>query len=455
MTDYLSKITNWINKIGVEEGETEIYNTKARILTYILCLTLLFNFFLFVKELITKDLTGIIIISTFTIIGIILLAIHYFKGLNLTALIFNIFYSTVMGFYLIAVGKGDGVEYSFFIFMASSIIFHKKFFTKFLLCIYCIFLFVSANFYLANNLPLLDRPTEQSDEIVVFITAAVCFFCIIYIFNKELEKYYKQSKDLVVSLKQQNETLTQLNEELERFAFIASHDLKTPLLNIINFSDLLKKKVNVTADKDAQKYLSFISDGGNRMKNLIEDLLEYTEYTQKDQITEIKKETVDLNEIVKEIEASISASLTERNAVIEIQGKLPRINWVRFKIFVLLKNIIENGIKYNKSVQPIVKIASTRSQNYLSISLEDNGIGIEEEFQNQIFGLFKRLHGHNEFEGSGLGLATCKKIVEELDGQIYVESEFGKKTIFMIELPLTLLAPDKSKSFQSTLVLQD
>lgn len=454
MIYYLSKIKDWINKIGFKENKTEIYNAKAKIFTYIVCLVLLIQFFLFLRELLTADLIGITITVSFILFGILLLVTHYFKGLNVAAPIFNVLYSTVMGGYLITVGKGDGIEYSFFIFMASSVIFQKKIFTKFLLFIYCIFLFVAANFYLEYNEPFLVRPKEQIDEIAVFITAAICFFCIIYIFNRELERYYNQSKNLVVSLKQQNDTLTQLNDELERFAFIASHDLKTPLLNIINFSDLLKKRINESQDEDAQKYISFISDGSIRMKTLIEDLLEYTEFTQKDRTTEIKKETIDLNDIVKEIEDSISTSLAGRNATIELIGKLPKIAWIKFKIFVLFKNIIENGIKYNKSTQPVIKIKAVQRQNHFSIYFEDNGIGIKEEFKDQIFGLFKRLHGHTEFEGSGLGLATCKKIVEELGGHIYVESEVGKKTIFIIDLPLTLLVEDKSKSTHPPLVLE-
>ena len=455
MTHYLLHFKNWITKVGFEENKTEIYNAKARIFTYMMCLVLFIQLLLFIAELVTMDLTGIAITSSFISFGLVLLAIHHFKGLNVAAPIFNILYSTIMGLYLITVGKGDGIEYSFFIFMASSVIFQKKFITKFLLVFYCILLFIAANIYLAFNEPLLIRPKEQSDEIAVFVTAAICFFCIIYIFNKELEKYFNKSRNLVVSLKQQNNTLTQLNEELERFAFIASHDLKTPLLNIINFSDLLKKKINGTNDKDAQKYISFISDGGYRMKNLIEDLLEYTEFTQKEQQPEVKKERIDLHAIVKEIESSISSTLINRNAVIELVGNLPKINWIRFKIFILFKNIIENGIKYNKSAHPIIKISSKQSPNHFSISFEDNGIGIKEEFQSQIFGLFKRLHGHAEFEGSGLGLATCKKIVEELGGQIYVESEVGKKTIFIIDLPLTRLADYKPKFQTHPLVLQN
>ncbi|MEM9718474.1 MAG: ATP-binding protein [Bacteroidota bacterium] len=252
-----------------------------------------------------------------------------------------------------------------------------------------------------------------------------------------LEASNENLKESNQKLLKANEELKNSNDELERFAFIASHDLKTPLHNIINFSSLLHRKHQEGNYEEVKDYLSFILEGGKRMNHLIEDVLEYSKLTR--QNCEEDRELLSLEEIVDEIELAISGYIEERNARIIRRTSLPGFIWNRSKIFMLFKNLIENGIKYNEETRPIIYIYTEEVMGRHFLHVEDNGIGIEAEYHEKIFQMFGRLHTHDMYEGTGLGLATCKKIVDEFGGEIRIESQLQVKTIFSIELPSHLI----------------
>ncbi len=241
-------------------------------------------------------------------------------------------------------------------------------------------------------------------------------------------------------LKSANRNLGRSNEELERFAYIASHDLKSPLRNIISFTGLLRR----TLDKEAsdspsvKQFLGFIELNGKRMSQLIEDILEYSKFSnqnsKKNQAT-----IVNLNELINEI-SQIIVNKPESQVVHIEASNLPSLNWNSSKIYLLFKNLIENALKYNESEQRTVKLSFTNTEGLNTIYIEDNGIGIEKEYFDKIFVMFQRLHTQSEYEGTGLGLATCKKIVDEFEGSISLHSEPGKGTTFKIELPDHLIS---------------
>ena len=254
-------------------------------------------------------------------------------------------------------------------------------------------------------------------------------------YNEELqEKVAKRTKELNNS----NYKLKQSNIELERFAFIASHDLKTPLRNIINFTDLLQQYLGNHSDAQINLYINFLKEGGKRMNSLIEDVLEYSKLSdpKKDDISE----KIDLNLLCEELENTIYSTLEEQQAKIEIAEPLPTIVGNYSSFFLLFKNLIENAIKYNKSSNPVVKIQYKTDVDTFSLFFIDNGIGIQEEFFEKIWEMFSRLHNHSEYEGTGLGLATCKKIIDNLKGTIDVSSTIGEGSTFELKLPNSHLA---------------
>ena len=260
--------------------------------------------------------------------------------------------------------------------------------------------------------------------------------------HKKLNGLLKAKSDELIS---SNESLTKSNEELERFAYIASHDLKTPLQNIISFTELLEKQLGNDKNEQINQYLMFIKEGGVRLKNLITDTLEYSRisYSEKEETCE----EVDLNILLEDLEQSMLGYLNDHNASISQVGDLPTIVANKYSsIFILFQNFVENGIKYNKSEQPTINIYAKENVNSHSIFIEDNGIGISKEYHEKVFVLFSRLHNHDEYSGTGLGLSICKKIIDQNKGEISINSTKGQGTTFEIIFPVDRIISKNSSN---------
>lgn len=227
--------------------------------------------------------------------------------------------------------------------------------------------------------------------------------------NKELQKYIES------------------NLQLENFAYFASHDLRTPLRSIISFTQLLKKSMQDKMGKIDEEYMQFIVDAGVNMQRLIEDLLSFSRIN-----TEaLKFEKITTIDLLLEIEKELSVLRESKSATICYCNMPSLIFADRTKIKQLFQNLITNGLKFiEKGKQPQLKISGEETERYWQFSISDNGIGIDEEYKDKIFLMFKRLHNSTEYEGTGIGLAMCKKIIEQHDGQIWFESEVSKGTTF-------------------------
>lgn len=255
----------------------------------------------------------------------------------------------------------------------------------------------------------------------------------------ELNQSYKK-------LEKSNKKLAQSNKELEKFAYIASHDLKQPLSTILNFSKLLSKEVENTQHSESKLYLKYILDSGKRMMNLIEDVLEYSKLNIEDQALE----TIDLNELVEEVKEMSESYLEKRNALIKIKDPLPIIKGDKNRMLIVFKNLIENGVKYNTSEKPTIIISNKKEGDFFKISFHDNGIGIEEQYHDKLFQMFCRLQNHHDYEGSGLGLSICKKIINSLGGKIGLENQSKQGSSFYFELPISVVI----SSLEQHLVLE-
>ena len=295
--------------------------------------------------------------------------------------------------------------------------------------------------YTTEDLSLIS---DKEEYLVDNFFAIILGYSFIQFFNR-LEKLQRtridnqnslltqQKKALTESnqlLKNQSKKLLLSNQELERFAYIASHDLKTPLSNIINFSKLLKSELKDIKNTNIHQYLSFIENGSLKMNMLIEDVLEYSKLSSDSK----EDDKTNLNAILQSITNSISEYIHHKNAEVKIHGTLPTIKAHRTKMYLLFKNLIENGIKYNQSTSPTVEISVEEKALTYLFSIKDNGIGISSSYHHKIFDMFTRLHGDNQYEGTGLGLALCKKIVLSLGGSISVISEENKGAAFLIEI---------------------
>ncbi len=233
----------------------------------------------------------------------------------------------------------------------------------------------------------------------------------------------------VTELEQAKNKLELKNKELKQFAYVASHDLKQPLVTISNFVNVLQKKYENTFDDNATQMFSFIMDASERMNQLINDLLDYGSLGQKEKMT-----FINCNEILKEVQQDLATAIKQSNSTIIID-QLPTIKGYKTSIRLLFQNLISNAIKFKKpDTHPIVKISASEDI-YWTFSIEDNGIGIAEENTQKIFNVFKRLHSRSEYEGTGIGLAHCKKIVDLHKGKIWVTSTVGKGSTFVFTIP--------------------
>lgn len=218
--------------------------------------------------------------------------------------------------------------------------------------------------------------------------------------------------------------LKRSNDELEQFAYIASHDLQEPLRMVTSFLSQLERKYKPQLDEKAGQYIHFAVDGATRMRRIILDLLEYSRIGRK----EYQIEKVDINNVVSEALKLNQTTIEEKNAVVEWDN-LPAIMASRVPLQHLFQNLISNGLKYQKEDnQPIIKISAKETQTHWQFSVKDNGIGIAPQFHDKIFAIFQRLHGNQEYTGSGIGLSICKKIVENFKGQMWVDSDENKGT---------------------------
>ncbi len=229
--------------------------------------------------------------------------------------------------------------------------------------------------------------------------------------------------------------LERSNKELRDFAYIASHDLQEPLRTIVSFGDRLMLKHADQLDEKARDYLERMQSAAIRMRHLIEDLLNYSRVTSKEQ----KNERVDLNLVLKEVREDLGRSLKERGGRLEI-GELATINNAdRSQLHRLFLNLIGNALKFQaEGVQPLVRVGMGASDDHrLAIVIEDNGIGFDEKYLDRIFRPFQRLHGRGQYQGTGMGLAICKKIVENHHGELQARSRPGSGTTFTVILPLS------------------
>ncbi len=235
--------------------------------------------------------------------------------------------------------------------------------------------------------------------------------------------------DLNNRMKRRADELAASNVELERFAYIASHDMQEPLRMITSFLQLFKKKYEDQIDETAEQYIHFAVDGAERMKKLIMDLLEYSRVgSNKDDLAEINT-----NELVKEVVNVFASRIDDMKARIEVDP-LPAIKANKIQLFQLFQNLIGNALKYHSGESPYIHIRGREEEEEYIFSVKDNGIGIKPVFFEKIFVLFQRLHHKTEYSGTGIGLAICKKIVERHGGRIWLESEPGKGSCFYFSI---------------------
>lgn len=337
--------------------------------------------------------------------------------------------------------------------------------------------FVCLKIYFLENVSDFLPKEKIHIQVLAGLAILMLGFLGVYRFKEESQIARRQLEQAIKDLKKNNRILTEKESDLEvinqnlyeeieerqrifkalqsseqrykNFAHAASHDLKEPLRMIQSFSQLLGKRNKDHFDKSSLEYLEFILTASQRMNQLIQDLLEYSSLATRD----IKLKLVDLNDILVIVKNNLHVQIAESNAIIHSE-KLPTILGHSTFILQLFQNLISNAIKFRKpDVQPVINIKVIEKNGTYRFAIQDNGIGISLEYQQKIFEVFTRLHSKVEYDGSGIGLATSKKIVESLGGKISVESDFGKGATFHFTIPRKS-NKEKKSSFKAQIALK-
>ncbi len=240
------------------------------------------------------------------------------------------------------------------------------------------------------------------------------------------------SKQAEIDLQGYAAKLEQSNRDLQEFAYIASHDLQEPLRKVLAFGDRLVNKYGDTLDETGKDYLKRMRDASQRMQTLINDLLTFSRVSTRAQ----PFARVDLNEIIEEVVSNLENQIDRTQGKVEF-GKLPVIEADPTQMYQLLQNLINNGLKFHQEeVPPVIRVSASNARERCKITVKDNGIGFEMQYLDRIFKPFQRLHGRQEYEGSGMGLAICRRIVERHSGEITAYSAPGDGSAFIITLPM-------------------
>ncbi|MBE2183333.1 MAG: PAS domain S-box protein [Anaerolineae bacterium] len=239
-----------------------------------------------------------------------------------------------------------------------------------------------------------------------------------------------QRREIEEALATYAEELERSNKELEQFAYIASHDLQEPLRMVTSYLQLIEQRLGERLDSDEKEFMAYAVDGANRMKGLIQALLVYSRVGRSTQ----EYESVSIQKVLETVVQNLKISIEDTDADLQI-GSMPEILGSENQLVQLFQNLISNALKFAGDESPRISISAEEQGSFWRFEVKDNGIGIEPEFLDRIFIIFKRLHSRDEYDGTGIGLAICRKIVESHGGKIWANSQPGEGTMFNFTLP--------------------
>jgi signal transduction histidine kinase len=398
--------------------------------------------------LLSKTIEIVALIPAFCAVPLIIGSLFFFKNkghINLSGNILTVIWYAVLFPILLKTG---GLNSSFIPWLYSIILmmvlvesYIWSTFWFVIASISCLCLFIGGRVYPPMN---VSNCTDM-DTLISYLTVGFFMFTNLALFeshqvfvikilkekNEELKAQKQAIAEHATELEKIQKQLTESNQELQIFAYAASHDLKEPLRMITMYTQLIERKLKSMLDGDTNEYMFFITDGVKRMQKLLDNLLEYSLLGKNTK--EVSE--VDLNDKMIKVKQNLTVLIQETNAEITYSN-LPKVVASATEMSQLFQNLIANALKFRKpNVEPVIDIGCMENLNEYLFAISDNGIGIKKEDQERVFALFTRLHSHTKYEGTGIGLATCKKILTNLNGKIWVSSTEGVGTTFYFTIP--------------------
>jgi PAS domain S-box-containing protein len=281
---------------------------------------------------------------------------------------------------------------------------------------------------------------RDGHEFPVEVTMSVVGSGRSYMFSAFLRDITER-KNAEESLAKHAQDLARINAELEDFTHSVSHDLKEPLRGIEAFAGFLAEDYGDKLDEQGQRYVGVLRDSAVRMKDLIDDLLQLSRIGR----TAVEYVQIPMRAMIEDIGLDLGFAIQEKNVDLRVDPNLPTIACDKVRLREVFKNLISNAVKYNDKPQPVVEISCRQENGLYTFSVKDNGIGIDEQYHEKIFRIFQRLHRREEYEGTGVGLTICKKVIEAHGGTIWVESTAGEGTTFLFTIPKSPVGSQPSK----------
>jgi len=435
MLKNIKNTIEYIRNVGVHPELSPEIVEKIRTTNSMVLIGICINsFFLFLGIFVYQTPQRVVIsIGTMSLILGITILFNTLKNKQLASYFLIIALTILFTYLKIIYANNWGEQFMFLIIISLVFLLFSDNRKQLVLVLVIVFFFMLAKFiHVSFFSDTISRFTSSEDSrVYMFIIYVLMLGFVLNLNKKRFIKESDRQNELLQALQDKNKEIQQVSKEVERFNHIASHDLKSPLRNIVSFIGLIKIKLKQKQYKDISEQLSFAENAGEQMHLLIDDILAFSNLSQPNDVMS----NININDLIKDTIEHLSDFLKANDAQIE-HNQLPIINANYEALKMVFQNLIKNGIQYNNSTQPIVKIVYSATNDQHIFEIKDNGIGVSKEFQSQIFEYFKRLHTYQAHQGTGLGLGICKKIIQKMGGELSLTSEEEKGSVFMVKLPL-------------------
>ncbi len=360
-----------------------------------------------------------------------LLILSYYKRHRLSRLFLIAGLPLIMSSSLLVYGADGGAGYTLLIGFSIAIVFQDELRIRIGFVLYNMLLYGLAYTLLIIIEPPLAQQTGPMEATLTYLGTAICVTVLAIYFVREIAQYEQNREQMLHALDKKNKALEQTQQEIERFTRITSHDLKSPVRTISSFLDLMKRDLERKDYERLPEYITFAKRGAYQLNLLINDIMEYTELNDNQWLT---PKPVKINKLIENCSTQL-ARAHERRLLVTYPLPLPRIMTIERELSVVFLNLMENALIYNTNKQPEVIITHQEEEEAHLICFKDNGIGISREFHQRVFDMFQRLHTDEFHPGTGLGLALCRKILQRMNGDIWLKSSEGAGSSFFIRLP--------------------
>ncbi len=441
MINHLQNLWNRFIKIGVTETtsfseERYIRFTNVEALLTVVGVTLYVFYSFFKGYFLLGSLQG-----ADAILAVIVLWLNYKLFHKTARMVFLFMLNSIILIDACFIGNSSGINEFFYIsytipFLLFSVRDYKYIITGVLVAVLGFMAYPHVfPFFTAYNVDVATQLTIfKINTGVIFVLFGMAVYILAYYNYKTENQLADANHKLEESnskLEEQAIELKRSNEDLEQFAYIISHDLRAPVRNISSFMNLLGKQFNESSPKGSREFVEMSKQSADRLNKQIEDMLSYCRVDRNLPSTS----PVDLNQMIRTIQMELNEKIKEKNAEIIVERELPVLDELHSSMMHhVFQNLIANAIKFNTTEKAEVRIDYKEENGVFTFSVSDNGIGIAAAYKDKLFQMFKRLHTADQFEGTGIGLAVCKKVINFYKGEIWFESEPSKGTTFFFTL---------------------